>query len=308
MDVVLVVPVRARPQHRRKPCAGRMQHVLAQLPRHGAVGQRNRAAIGKLEGADIERIGAAVFGKQGTGNSVAASALEGIEIVEVRDRAAELLRQRRDIAADPVGDRRRHAATEDCRWLHRHLPLVGQHDRLQPHQILAAAAAGTMDVGNAGSDGDFLRQRLPARRRLRLGRRLLIGFGGLGRRRFRGRGLLGGGCRRLRRARLRQRHRRAVRGAPLPWRRSGFEQVGPRCRHGPARRHRRLGLHAEQNGYSGNHGPFGAAKRATSPFSACFLRARVHVNFMIDCRATQPGGSGERITGKNRGGTCVCLA
>ena len=83
MDVVLVVPVRARPQHRRKPRAGRMQHVLAQLPRHGAVGQRDRAAIGKLEGADIERIGAAVFGKQGTGNAVAAAALEGVEIVEV---------------------------------------------------------------------------------------------------------------------------------------------------------------------------------------------------------------------------------
>ena len=35
-----------------------------------------------------------------------------------------------------------------------HPPLVRQHHRLQPHQILAAAAAGAMDVGNAGGDRD----------------------------------------------------------------------------------------------------------------------------------------------------------
>ena len=52
----------ARTQHGREPRAGGMQHILAQSPRHGAVGQRDRAAIGQLEGAHIERIGAAVFG------------------------------------------------------------------------------------------------------------------------------------------------------------------------------------------------------------------------------------------------------
>jgi len=39
MDVVLVIPVRARPQHRRKPRAHRVQHALAQVPRHVAIGQ-----------------------------------------------------------------------------------------------------------------------------------------------------------------------------------------------------------------------------------------------------------------------------
>ena len=63
-------------------------------------------------------------------------------------------RQRRDVGADPVRDRRRHGAAQDRRGLHRDLPLVRQHHGLQPHQILAAAAAGAMDVGNAGGDRD----------------------------------------------------------------------------------------------------------------------------------------------------------
>ena len=86
MDVVLVVPVRARPQHRREPRADRMQHVLAQLPRHRAIGQRDRPAVGELEGANVERIGAAVFGELGADDAVAAAALERIEIVEIADR------------------------------------------------------------------------------------------------------------------------------------------------------------------------------------------------------------------------------
>ena len=89
--------------------------------------------------------------------------------------AAEVLRQRRDVVPDPVGDCGRHLATHDGRRLHRDLPLVRQHDRLQPHQVLAAAATGAMDIGNTRSDGYLLRQRLPAGRRLRRGRRGLLG-------------------------------------------------------------------------------------------------------------------------------------
>ncbi len=64
---------------------------------------------------------------------------------------------------------------QDRRRLHRDLPLVRQHDRLQPHQILAAAAAGALDIGDAGGDRDRLGQRQPAGR----GRRRCRHFGGL---------------------------------------------------------------------------------------------------------------------------------
>ena len=139
-----------------------MQHRLAQLPRDRAVGQRDGPAIGKLEGANIKRIGAAVFGQSGADDTVAAAALEGIEIIEVGDSAAEVACKRRDVGANPVGDRGRHLAAQDRRGLDRDLMMIGQNHSLQPHQILAATAAGTMDVGNARRNRNRFGQGEPA--------------------------------------------------------------------------------------------------------------------------------------------------
>ncbi len=202
--MVLVVPVRAGPQHGCKPCAHRMQHALAQLPRHRAVGQRNRSAVGELDGANVERIGAAMFGQDGADDAVAAAAFERVEIVEVGDDAAEASCQRRHVGADPVGDRRRHGAAEDRRRLDRDPALVGQHHGFQPHQVFSTAAAGAVDIGNAGGDGNRLGQRQPAgrglgRRRGLLGRLVSLG-GGL----FCNGGLFWLGRRRIRGTRLRQ--------------------------------------------------------------------------------------------------------
>ena len=186
--MVLVVPVRSRAEHGREPRTGGMQHGLAQFPRDGAIGQRNRTAVGELEGANVERIGAAVFGELGADDAVAAAALERVEIVEIGDGAAESLRQRRDIVADPVGEPGRHGTAQDRRRLHRNLPLVRQHDRLQPHQILAPAPASAANVGDAGRNCDGVGQRQPAGRwlwrGLRCRRGLLVGLA------VRGRGLL----------------------------------------------------------------------------------------------------------------------
>ena len=155
MDVVLVIPVRARPQHRGEPRAHRMQHALAQLARHRAVGERDRLAVGELHAANVERVGAAVFGQSGADHAVAAAAFERVEIVEIADDAAEACRQRRHVGADPVRDRGGHRAAQDRRGLDRDPVLVRQHHGLQPDQILAAATAGAMDVGNAGGDRDL---------------------------------------------------------------------------------------------------------------------------------------------------------
>ncbi len=75
--------------------------------------------------------------------------------------------QRRDVGADPVGDGGRHRAAQRRRRRHRDAVLVRQHDRLEPHEVGAAAAAGPLDVGNARRDRDVFRQRQPASRRLR---------------------------------------------------------------------------------------------------------------------------------------------
>ena len=88
------------------------------------------SAVGKLQGADVEGVGAAVFGQLGAGDAIAAAAFEGIEIVENADDAAEACGQRRHVGADPVRHRRRHGAAQDRRRLHGNLPPVRQHHRL----------------------------------------------------------------------------------------------------------------------------------------------------------------------------------
>src|SRR5690348_4644104 len=92
MDVLLMIAVRAWPEHRDKARAYRMQHGLAGLARHGTVGERDRAAVGELEGAHVEGIGAAVLGQMRAGDAIETAAFIRIIIVERSDLAAELLR------------------------------------------------------------------------------------------------------------------------------------------------------------------------------------------------------------------------
>jgi hypothetical protein len=48
-----------------------MQHGFAQLSRNRPVGERDRTAIGKPEGANIERIGSAMLGELRADDTVA---------------------------------------------------------------------------------------------------------------------------------------------------------------------------------------------------------------------------------------------
>ena len=209
-----------------------------------------------------------------------------------RWRCRALDRQRRDVGADPVGDRRRHGAAQDRRGLHRDLPLVRQHHRLQPHQILAAAAAGAMDVGNAGGDRDRLGQRQPAGRGLALA----------------GRGRWAPVRPACRAARLPAGSAASAAGwspsarldrpGPRPGAASATARMSARAARrgfGPARPEqarsralarrpcaaaaaRRSAQSISSHARSGNHGHSPQARAATRPFAACVPRAKVHVN------------------------------
>src|SRR5579872_7173606 len=139
-----------------------MQHRLTQIPRNVAVGQRNGPAIGEFKRANVERIAAAMLGELGAGDAVAAAALERVEIVEIGDGGAEAFRKRRDIGANPIGDGGGHPTAQNRRGLDRDLTMIGQDHGFKPHQILSPAAAGTVNVGNAGGDRDRFRQSHPA--------------------------------------------------------------------------------------------------------------------------------------------------
>ncbi len=84
MDVVLVVPSEPGPS----TVENRAHTECSTLSRSSRGTVRSVSeidlAVGELEGANVERIGAAMFGQFGAGNAVAAAAFERVEIVETR--------------------------------------------------------------------------------------------------------------------------------------------------------------------------------------------------------------------------------
>ena len=256
----------------------------------------------------------AVFGERRAGHAVEAAAFIATENVERRSVRCQAGCQRHDVGADPVRDRRRHRAAQGRRRVDRHPLLVRQHDRFQPHQVLAAAGSGPMDVGNRGRDRDLFRQRLPAGRGggAGRGRGRLFAFGGrnVGHRRFFWfRRLDLHFC--LRRTRPRQRHWRMVRRHPRLMHRSphadpaAAEQLAKAVLTGKAlaRFPRGLGRRGQrakyrQRGQHGNHRRARARQLVTRPFAARVPRAKVH---------DKPEGY-PRPAITYPGGTFACLA
>ena len=76
VDMVLVIPVRAGSQHGGEPRTDRCQHFFTSLTRDSTIGQRQRAAIRKLQPTHIECVGQSVFGKLGSLDAIAATAFE----------------------------------------------------------------------------------------------------------------------------------------------------------------------------------------------------------------------------------------
>ena len=265
-----------------------MQHALAQLARHGAIGQRDRTAVGELEGADIERIGAAVFGEFCAGDAVAAAAFVRVEIVEIGrwccrglPRAARYRCGSSRPARTPWGSAgspqaspkpaacpaarsppaapgprrrsRRHHGYRECwaRWRSRPSALAGRPrlgegcgaGGLLLNLILALPWASACPSQPACL--------VPAGR---IGR-ARPGSGTAARRNVPPRPLLGGAS-----------LNRSAHGAAAP----GFRREGGRCWHAKQ----------EPSRDNGNHCRCNAAKGAISPFSACFLRGKVHFNSM----------------------------
>ena len=132
-----------------------MQHALANVARYRAVGERNRLSVGQFQGTNVKCVGAAMFGKVSAGNAIAAAAFKRVEVVQIGDDAAQALGQRHHVGADPVREGGSHGAAENGRGLYRYQPLVRQHHRLQPDEVLAPATAGAVNIWNTGGDGDL---------------------------------------------------------------------------------------------------------------------------------------------------------
>ena len=141
MDVLLVIAVRAGAEHRGKARAGARPDCLAPILGDIHIGQSDRLAVGELERAHVERVGAAVLAQRGGAHAIAAAAFIGIEIVEPAQRRAERRQRRGDVVADPTGDLFGHRAAQDRRRVDHDPGLVGKRDRLQLHGVGGAAVA-----------------------------------------------------------------------------------------------------------------------------------------------------------------------
>ena len=75
MDVVIVIAVGARSQHRGKAMTGRIPQRLTKRLRNGFISELYATVGSKDQGADIDGIALAMFAKFGIGHTVTAAAL-----------------------------------------------------------------------------------------------------------------------------------------------------------------------------------------------------------------------------------------
>ena len=141
MDMLLVIAVGAGSEHGREARADAGSDRLAPILADMDVGQVEFVAVGELEIAHVERVGAAVLAQLRGAHIIAAAAVIGGEIVE---RA-----QRRQILQDGTTSSRTHCAISSAigqrnvaAGSHRDFALIGQDHGIHQHGIGGAAFAG----------------------------------------------------------------------------------------------------------------------------------------------------------------------
>jgi len=155
MDVVLVIPVRTRPQqHRRESAAHAECRTLSmQLARHRAIGERDRLAVGEHHRANASAIGAARLAswarpiplRQAAGESKRGRNCEIVDDAATHSVQRRMSLRIQSAIAAPC------AAEGNRRGLYRNRRLSGSTTGFQPPPDLAAAFAGPLDVGDAGA-------------------------------------------------------------------------------------------------------------------------------------------------------------
>src|SRR5262245_38377030 len=95
MHVILVIAVGAGAEHGGEAPAGGLAQAKAIILRYLRIGRLNHGAVGKLEGAHIERIALAVLRELRADHPVTAAAIIGVVVVEAPERRSECTYGRR---------------------------------------------------------------------------------------------------------------------------------------------------------------------------------------------------------------------
>ena len=119
MDMLLVMAVRARPEHGREARAGVLAQSLADILGHLPVGPLHELAVGEPHAADIERIGIAMLaGARGRRHCCGRGNRRRRNCRCARTGRTGLGEGRRDVVAHPMRHRFRHRAAHGRRRRH----------------------------------------------------------------------------------------------------------------------------------------------------------------------------------------------
>jgi hypothetical protein len=141
VDVVLMIPVRAGTEYRRKARADGRFHREAEILRYGGVGRVHHFSIFEPERANVERVRPPVLAQPGARDAVLAAAFERIVILDPVEPRAELRSGGDEIVADPGHDRLRRLAAKRGGRRDRDWYPVLRDDALQRDDVRAAAVA-----------------------------------------------------------------------------------------------------------------------------------------------------------------------
>ena len=128
-----------------------------------------RHSVGKLEGVNVERIGAAMFAQGRAAHPVAAAAFVGAEIFDLAQRRTEFHGGRRHVVADPLHDLCRHRAAQRRGRRNRHFRSIRHQQAVQQHGIRSATFSRRDQRPERAEARNLGQLRIAIRRRRRLG-------------------------------------------------------------------------------------------------------------------------------------------
>jgi hypothetical protein len=163
MNMAFVIGIRAVAQHRRKTCARTVPQFLAQGLVDAGIVQFDHSTVRKLQRAHIECVGAAMLADLRTGDAIARTAVERIEIFDPPQQGAGSSDRWCHVIGDPLCHGLGHRAAQGCRRREGDAMPVRQEHGIDLDDIGCHALPRTRD-GRRWLEGDQLGQPQLARR------------------------------------------------------------------------------------------------------------------------------------------------
>src|SRR6201999_149053 len=160
VDVLLVVAVGARTEHRGETAAGALVQIVAQVLGNVDVGQGDEGPVRQREAAHIDGIGLAVLTDFAVDLAVAAAAFEVVGALDTGERGSRHGDARRGLIAQPRSKLLRHRTLQQRRGLHLDALVAVEQHRIDLYEVAATARVGADQTRHWFDDGDRFEARI----------------------------------------------------------------------------------------------------------------------------------------------------